>query len=71
MGRRFFVSPQRANNQTSVSRSWAWSYSWATLHEDGGAAVLNDDEIRAVVKLEPELPQTSTTESVMRLVLSP
>ena len=68
---RFFSSPQRANGQTSVSRSHAWTYSWATLNEDGGAAGLNDDEIRAVVKLEPLLPQTSLTESVMRLVLSP
>ena len=68
---RFFVSPQRANGQTSVSRSHAWSYSWATLNEDGGAAGLNDDEIRAVVKLELLLPETSTTESIMRLVLSP
>jgi hypothetical protein len=68
---RFFVSPQRANGQTSVSRSHAWTYTWATLNEDGGAAGLNDDEIRAIVKLEPLLPVMSTTESVMRLVLSP
>jgi|RhiMetdeSRZDD1v2_1073273.scaffolds.fasta_scaffold841954_1 hypothetical protein len=68
---RFFSSPQRAQGRTSVSRSHAWPYSWATLNEDGGAAGIADDEIRAVVKLEPLLPTTSTTESVMRLVQSP
>jgi hypothetical protein len=68
---RSFSSPQRSNGQTSVSRSHAWSYSWATLNEDGGAAGLSDDEIRAIVKLEPQLPVMSTTESVMRLVTSP
>ena len=68
---RFFSSPQTAQGRTSVSRSHAWSYSWATLNEDGGVALLNDDEIRAVVKLEPILPTTSTTESSLRVVTSP
>lgn len=68
---RFFSSPQSAEGRTSVSRSHAWSYSWTTLNEGGGAVGLNDDEIRAVVALEPLLPVTSRTESVMRLVVSP
>jgi hypothetical protein len=68
---RFFSSPQTAQGRTSVSRSHAWPYSWATLNEDGGAAGLNDDEIRAVVKLVPILPTTSVTESSVRVVLSP
>lgn len=68
---RMFSNPQHSNGQASVSRAHAWSYAWTTLNEDGGAAGLNDDEIRAVVKLVPLLPVTSTTESVMRLVTSP
>jgi hypothetical protein len=67
---RSFSTPQTAQGRASVSRSHAWAYSWATLNEDGGAAGLNDDEIRAVVKLVPILPTTSVTESSLRVVQS-
>ena len=67
----FFVSPQRSGGLTTRSRSQAWPISWTSLNEDGGVVGLNDDEIRAVVTLEPLLPVTSTRESVMRLVVSP
>ena len=67
----FFVSPQRANNRTSVQRTQAWTLPWATLNEDTALGAANDDEIRAVVTLEPELPVTTVRESSAIVVLSP
>ena len=68
----FFVSPQRANNRTSVQRTQTWTLPWATLNEDTAlGALANDDEIRAVVTLEPELPVTTVRESSTIVVLSP
>lgn len=69
----FFVSPQRSNGQDSVDRKHAWTLPWATLDEDHalGSVANNDDEIRAVVTLVPELPVTATRESVALTVSSP
>lgn len=68
----YFVNPQRSNGLSSVQRSQAWTLPWATLNEDFALAPQdNDDEIRAVVTLEPELPVTTTRESLARVVLSP
>lgn len=69
----FFVSPQRANGSTSRQRTQSWTLPWATLNEDTalGSAAANDDEIRAVVTLEPELPVTTVRESSTIVVLSP
>ena len=67
----FFVSPQRANNRTSVRRNQTWTLPWATLNEDTGLGAANDDEIRAVVTLEPELPVTTMRESFAIVVQSP
>ena len=68
----FFVSPQRANNRPSVQRTQTWTLPWATLNEDTAlGALANDDEIRAVVTLEPELPVTTVRESSTIVVLSP
>jgi hypothetical protein len=69
----FFVNPQRANGQSSVQRNQNWTLPWADLNEDSalGSALLNDDEIRAVVTLEPELPVTTVRESIARVVTAP
>lgn len=68
----FFVSPQSANGQTSRQRTQTWTLPWATLNEDSSlAAIDNDDEIRAVVTLTPELPVTAVRESTVERVLSP
>lgn len=67
----FFVNPQRANGQTSVQRTQTWTLPWATLNEDTTLGAANDDEIRAVVTLGPELPVTTTRESSTIVVLSP
>ena len=67
----FFVAPQRANNRTSVQRTQSWTLPWATLNEDTALGAANDDEIRAVVTLEPELPVTTVKESSTIVVLSP
>lgn len=69
----FFVSPQRANGNTSVQRTQTWTLPWASLNEDSalGSALANDDEIRAVVTLEPELPVTAVKESTALFLQSP
>ena len=69
----FFVSPQRANGRDYVDREQEWTLPWATLNEDNalGSVANNDDEIRAVVTLVPELPMTAVRESVALLVSSP
>lgn len=69
----FFVSPQAANGQASRQRTQTCSLPWATLNEDSGlmTALNNDDEIRAVVTLTPQLPVTAVQESSVRVVTSP
>jgi hypothetical protein len=68
----FFVNPQRSNGRSSVQRTQTWTLPWATLNEDSALPFpANDDEIRAVVTLEPELPVTTTRESSAIVVLSP
>ncbi len=69
----FFVSPQRSNGQASVQRTQAWTLPWTDLNEDNalGSAANNDDEIRAVVTLEPELPVTTAKESTALVLVSP
>ncbi len=67
----FFVNPQRSNGQTSVQRNQAWTIPWATLNEDSALGAANDDEIRAVVTLEPELPVTTARESSAVVVVAP
>lgn len=70
---RFFVNPQSSNGQASRTRSQSWTIAWSSLNEDNtlGSALANDDEIRAVVTLEPLLPVTSTRESLSRVVSAP
>ena len=68
----FFLSPQRSNGRDSVDREQEWTLPWATLNEDNALGFpANDDEIRAVVTLVPELPLTATRESFAITVSSP
>lgn len=71
--RRHFTSPQSSNGQASRARSQNWTVAWSSLNEDNalGSALDNDDEIRAVVTLEPLLPVTQSRESLSRVVTSP
>lgn len=68
-----FTSPQSSNGQASRARSQSWTIAWSSLNEDNalGSALANDDEIRAVVTLEPLLPVTQSRESLSRVVTSP
>ncbi len=63
-----------SNGQTSTTVTIPTkTIAWANLNEDSGFAALadNDDEIRAVVTLTPQLPVATSRESTAVVVTSP
>jgi hypothetical protein len=61
-----------SNGLTTLHRSRTRTEAWTTLDEDAGLpAPANDDEIRAVVTLTPQLPTAGRFESAAQLISAP
>lgn len=57
------LSTVSSNGQASLHRTKTRTIAWSNLNEDVTAPAAPDDEIRAVVTLQPSLPVTTSRES--------
>jgi hypothetical protein len=71
LGLMFFpLGGLKSNGQATTSRTLTKTIGWVDLNEDDNGGNL-DDEIRAVVTLQPLLPETASRESAAVVVVAP